>query len=486
MKKSKLIQILSKLSPAEFRDFGKFIDSPYFCSNKKLSEFYKLLKNYYPDFDALELSKENIFRKLYKQDNVVMGTMYYLISEMEKLLEQFLSIEKINPLSLELTALKAIGDMRLYNIFDVKYREIKKKLNKTYDPENLNNFILSNINRSNRIERKLSLTKKDVFQKEWFEPVDELVKLFMRNMLWNITLFSNFRKFLNEKLVIPFYNEILEYVEKNNKYENDLEMKLLFYQIKMVNSGDETYYYKLKKIFTDNHKKILPEVTQELMANLNNFCMQKVITGFEFHQEQFEIQNLYLKYYIEKSNDNFPVDAFNQIFMLGMSLDKVEWAKSFIRKYGKRLEEKFQSNAENYSYAIIDYKEMKFEEALKKLSSIKNFSHIFYKPSVKLLQMKIYFELNLFSEAEDAANAFTQFLRNDKVTTSNIKETYIDFVTVYKKLLSVQHSPDKNKINNFKHEIEKKRKFLLARKWFRDRIMEVEQKFSRNNKRRAV
>ena len=129
---------------------------------------------------------------------------------------------------------------------------------------------------------------------------------------------------------------------------------------------------------------------------------------------------------------------------------------------------------------------MKFEEALKKLSSIKNFSHIFYKPSVKLLQMKIYFELNLFSEAEDAANAFTQFLRNDKVTTSNIKETYIDFVTVYKKLLSVQHSPDKNKINNFKHEIEKKRKFLLARKWFRDRIMEVEQKFSRNNKRRAV
>ncbi|MEO8209098.1 MAG: hypothetical protein ABI840_00945 [bacterium] len=486
MKKSNLIQIISNLDEQEFKKFGKFIDSPYFNTNKKLNEFYKILVNYYPEFDALELSKENIFRKLYKQDKVVMGTMYYLISEMEKLLEKFLSIEKINPITLDLTSLKIIGDMRLYNIFDVKYKDIKKKLNKIYDPENLNNFILSNINRHNKIERKISLTKKDVFQKEWMEPVDELVKLFLKNMLWSIALFSNFKKHLNEKLNIPFYNEILDYVEKNKNYENDLELNLIFYQIKMINNNEEKYYFKLKKLFIDNNKKIKTEVAQELMANLNNFCMQKVITGFGYREEQFEIQNLYLKYYIEKSNDNFPIDAFNQIFMLGMSLDKVDWAKAFIHKYGQRVEEKFQSNALNYSYALIDYREKKFGDALRKLSEIKNYSHIYYKPSVKLLQLKIYFELNLFSEAEDAANSFTQFLRNDKLTTSNIKKTYIDFLKIYKKLLSVQFSIDRNKINNFKHEIEKKRKFLLARKWFRDRIEEIEQASSKNKKRKAI
>lgn len=53
--------------------------------------------------------------------------------------------------------------------------------------------MLANINRANMIERKESLTKKDVFKKEWLEPVNELVKLFLKNMLWNISLFSNFK-----------------------------------------------------------------------------------------------------------------------------------------------------------------------------------------------------------------------------------------------------------------------------------------------------
>ncbi|MEO8666007.1 MAG: hypothetical protein ABI462_10960 [Ignavibacteria bacterium] len=486
MLKSNLIEIISKLSEQDFKKFGKFVDSPYFNVNKKLSGFYKILAEYYPDFELLEFSKENLYRKIYGKDKVVMGTMYFLISEMEKLLEKFLSIEKIDPVTLDISALKAIGDMRLHNIFDIKYRSIRKKLKKTSDPENLNNFILSGINRFNKIERKESLTKKDVFPKEWFEPVDELVKLFLKNMLWNIVLFSNFKQFLNEKIDIPFYNEIMKYVEENEKSMSDPESKLIFYQIKMINDKNDEYYFKLKKLFSENNKKITIEQTQELMANLNNFCMNKVINGFAFKEEQFEIQNLFLKHCIERSVDNFPVDAFNQIFMLGVSLDKLDWAKGFVEKYSLRLEEKFLDNAVHYSYACIDYYEKNLEKALKQLSKIKNYSHVYYKPSVKLLQLKIYFELNLFSEADDAMKTFSQFLRNDKLTTSNIKKTYSDFLKTYKRLLAIQYSGNINKINDFKYEIEKANKFLLAKNWFRARIEELESGITKKNKRKVV
>lgn len=486
MLKSNLILILSKLSETEFKKFGKFIDSPYFNSNKKLAEFYKILTEHYPDFDDLGLSKENIFRKLYKQDKVVMGTMYFLISEMESLLEKFLSIEKIDPLLLEMSALKTIGSMNLNKIFDVMYRDIKKKLSKKDDTYNLNNFMLANINRANMIERKESLTKKDVFKKEWLEPVDELVKLFLKNMLWNIALFSNFKKHLNEKLSIPFYDEVLMYVEKNKLYEKDIGLKLLLYQTKMINGNDEKYYHELKKIFKANYRSISLDDTQELMANLNNFCMQKVISGSPYQEEQFEIQNLFLKHYIEKSNDSFPIDAFNQIFMLGMALDKVNWAKDYVRRYGKRLEDKFRDNALPYSNAVICFSEMQYAQALKQLSSIKNFSHIYYKPAVKLLQLKIYYELELYAEASDASNTFVQFLRNDKLTTSDIKKVYSDFVNVYKKLLAAQFSADRNKISSIKHEVENKRKFLIARNWFKKKINELEHNFINGKKKKAI
>ncbi|MBK9227146.1 MAG: hypothetical protein IPL67_08895 [Ignavibacteria bacterium] len=473
MQKSNLIKILLKLNSSEFKSFGKFVNSPYFNTNKKLSEFYEELKKYYPAFDDLNLTKENIFRKLYGQDKVVMGTMYFLISEMEALLEKFLSIERIDPVALELSMLKTIGSMNLNKLFDVKYRNVKKQLTKAPDNYNLNNFMLANINRANMIERKESLTKKDVFKKEWLEPVNELVKLFLKNMLWNISLFSNFKKHLNEKLDIPFYNEVLSYVETNKLHEKDLGMKLLLYQTKMINDNDEKYYFELKRIFEDSHRFISLDDTQELMANLNNFCMKKVISGFPFQEEQFEIQNLFLKHYIEKTEDSFPIDAFNQIFMLGMSLGKVKWAKDYVRRYGKRLEEKFRDNALPYSNAVIYFREKQFGQALKQLSSIKNFSHIFYKPSVKLLQLKTYYELGLYAEAADVSNSFIQFLRNDRLTTSDIKKVYSDFIGIYKKLLSAQFSADRNKINSLKHEIETKRKFLIARNWFKEKINEL-------------
>jgi hypothetical protein len=482
MQKSNLIKILSKLNSSEFKSFGRFVNSPYFNTNRKLSEFYEELKKYYPAFDDLNLSKENIFRVLYRQDKVVMGTMYFLISEMEGLLEKFLSIERIDPVALELSALKTIGSMNLNKLFDVKYRDIRKKLNKVQDNYNINNFMLANINRANMIERKESLTKKDVFKKEWLEPVDELVKLFLKNMLWNISLFSNFKKHLNEKLEIPFYDEVLNYIDKNKLYEKDLGLKLLLFQTRMINDNDEEYYFELKKIFKGSHKLISLDDTQELMANLNNFCMKKVISGFPFQEEQFEIQNLFLKHYIEKTEDSFPIDAFNQIFMLGMSLGKVKWAKDYVRKYGKRLEENFRDNALLYSNAVINFREKQFGQALKQLSRIKNFSHIFYKPSVKLLQLKTYYELGLYAEAADVSNSFIQFLRNDRLTTSDIKKVYSDFIRVYKKLLSAQFSADRNKINSFKYEIERKRSFLISRKWFKEKVSDLENSILKDKK----
>ena len=96
---------MSSLSEAEFKKLGKFISSPYFNTNLKLTEMFELLKPYYPEFDSLEISKENFFRRLYGKDKYVEGTMFYLLSELENLICKFISIEKMQPEMQEVTLL---------------------------------------------------------------------------------------------------------------------------------------------------------------------------------------------------------------------------------------------------------------------------------------------------------------------------------------------------------------------------------------------
>ena len=470
MLKSKLTQILAGLNQTQFRDFGKFVNSPYFNANKKVCELYDILKRYYPDFDSPDLSMENLFRELYKKDVLVKGTMYFLVSETENLLERFLGIEKTDSLMIGASSLRSIGEMRLYKIFDVKYKELKKKLPKANDPDHIYRFLISGINRHNTIERKEFLTGKDKFKNVWMEPVDELIKLFLKNMLWNVVLLSNFKQTLNDELSIPFYKEVMEYAEKNEKKLNDIEMKILFYQVKVIIEDDEKYFIKLKNLLQENQKLISLEAIQEICTVLSNFCTYRILNGADLYKEQLEIQNLYLKKFIDRTKDVFPVDGFHQCFMLLIKLEDTEEAKKFINKYVKRLEEKFRANALAFGKASINYCEKKYDESLKEASTIKNFTHIFYKHAVKVLQLKSYYELGLFSEGEDSANAFINFLRHDKLTNVNVKNNYFEFLKFYKRLLTIQFSRNKKMIYKYKFELEKNKDFTTSKNWLIEKV----------------
>lgn len=474
MLKSNLIKLLSKLDKQDFRKFGKFVESPYFNNNLKLIELYNILSEFYPDFVSLELSKENIFRKLYKKDSVVIGTMHYLISELQSLLEKFISIEKTVPLEYELVFLDQLGKFRLDKYYDKINKEIKKKLERTDDTKNLLAFRLSEINRFHKIERKEFLTKKDTFKSEWMDPVNELFRLFIRNMMWNIELLSNIKQYYSRHLNVPMYEEIMDYIGKSGIIEKDIQLKIAFFRIKMLYGSGDEYFFKLKDFINKKHKEIPPDLLEVTLTQLNNFTTQKMLDGEEFLEEQFEIQNLYLKYVLKGKNDVIPVDAFFQIFAHSVYLNKIQWSLDFVNKFGKKLEPKFQNNALNYSLAYIHYINKEYDKALKLLSSIKNFSYIHYKPSVKMLQMKVFYDLNLISEAEDTAKAFIQFLRNDKLLNNEVRKTYGNFARYFLKLLNAGSGNSSSKVNSLKHSLLKDKNFVSGKLWLMSKLNDLE------------
>lgn len=486
MLNSNLFNLLSSLNESAFRKLGKFVNSPYFNTNAKLILFYDHLSGFYPDFDSLELSRENIFRKICKNDKYVEGTMFYLISEMEKLVCSFISQEKINKLSFDIALMEELSKNRLDSLFDKKYKSFLKKLDSCNDGDNFFKYYSSVIYSSHLDIQKNQLTKKDIYREEWFNPLSELIKFFLKRILVQILLLTNYNRTLNEKLEIPFVKKIMDIIESESRYLEQSDIKIIYHLIRIHLYNDEKSYYTAKDFLIKQNKKLNRNQINEIINSLLIFCSSNMMNGKINHAEQFEIAKMRIKFDQFVTNKVVRIDAFYNLFMLAVSLEEFEWAKDYLKKYSVYLEEKFRNNAVHYGNARIYFYEKEFEMALKEISKIKNFAFIHYKPAVKILQMMIYFELKLLPECTDAANSFIQFLRNDKLVHPDYKKVYDRFIKIYLKLVNVESSRKLAGLNDLSMKVKNMKEMLVSRKWITSKIDELGINLKNSKSKQAI
>src|SRR4029079_14156121 len=187
----------------------------------------------------------------------------------------------------------------------------------------------------------------DSFKKELYDPVDELIKFFLRNLLASLETIFNYKMTVNDKLKIPLIDDIMRVLEKNDFIEKDFETKILFYRKKMIMKYDIKIFNYLKGV-AENDPPLGKAYLNELITSLQLFCTHQVATGKDFVAQEFEIIMLYEKYNKEALKKFAKIDFYYQIFALGLSLGRIEWLKKFHEKYSGLIDEKFQNNAIHY------------------------------------------------------------------------------------------------------------------------------------------
>ena len=65
MHDTKLVQLLVKLTKSELKALDKFLNSPYFNTNKTVYKLWKHTKQYAPNFSSSMLKEEKIHSKLF-------------------------------------------------------------------------------------------------------------------------------------------------------------------------------------------------------------------------------------------------------------------------------------------------------------------------------------------------------------------------------------------------------------------------------------
>ena len=130
MHKSKLIQIMSTLSPAEMGRFDKYVHSPFFTVHQDTIRLFEIIKEAYPEFNEDEMSPETIYAKIYPNTLFNDSRLRTLRKYLLKLLLGFLAFieSEKNEWNEDLQQLEALFNRNLDKHFYKQLEEAEKKL----------------------------------------------------------------------------------------------------------------------------------------------------------------------------------------------------------------------------------------------------------------------------------------------------------------------------------------------------------------------
>jgi hypothetical protein len=488
MIQSKAIDIIKELNKKEFIQFGKYLESAAFTSNKKLIKLYNFLKRYYPAFSSEKLSKETVFRSVYGNTGYNDAKARKLLSDIYKEAERFIVI--LNALTHRETydkiLLEEFDVRKLDSLFESKYEEYNTYLDggekhyqyflEKYLVEWRN--IIFNLERGMQFKIAMNVYKRSDYLIFFF-----LSDLFLTlcdieankqayNVESKVNLTQAFISNLNEK-------KLLDYIEKNNFENKDVLFSYYLGYQAVSNFNDEKHYYNLKDHVLKNIDRFHEGTQKSTVIFLLNYCTRKLRTQHhqKFKLELYDSYNLYIKYKLYKiSDENYiRIDIFINILSNYFSVGKITEAAAFLENNIESIQPGHRKNMLALSNALIQFEKRNFGESLRNVSLIKSNTFL-YKNSVKVLGLKNNFELKNYEIARQLSHNYRNYLIENKNINPAHREKDLMFLRYYSTLWKIYDGKSvRSTISELKKEVLENDRFPES-DWILAKINELEAK----------
>lgn len=467
MNKSRLITILKTFSKDEIKDFRKFIDSPYFNKEGKyVLRFYDELKKYYPDFESNKLEKINLFKSLYPDKNYNDSVVRKLSSSLLKLSEEYLNYIYFikSGYSKDLMNLRMLRERRLTNQFELKSGELDEILSEhreNIDLDFFRNRFKLEIEKINYFMDSNSFVKQQqqsLQNIQTFIVYDALISIL--DIAYNILIGLSSMYSGKANVALQFIENLnLEKISEllKNKTPDIYPVFELFYlRYQSILNFDDKIYRKYKKIVIKNLKSYNRENQFTLLVSLQNYCITKFVKGYkEFVGELHEIHKEMLKrdLLINKQNGYINLSSYRNIILTAQNCGNLDWMEKFIRDYEKNILPEQKESLSAWAMASLYYERKKFSEALSKLQNVKN-DHFLTKHDIKLLMLKIFYELGEFETAITFADSYRHMVENDKTYSEMHRNSHRCFAIYYSKLIKLVANNNLKELPFLKNEVE--------------------------------
>lgn len=476
------IELLKTLSEEELRRFGDFVRSPFFNKREAVIKLFDLISKHAPDYASTALKKENLYKKLFPGKEYNEQTLRSRMSELSGLIRAFLVEinfkedtfyqkrkyidELIKRKKFELAeknisdAKESLNEARLYsqNFFLDKLRNMEdnislmhaKDLNieamkKAYEQGeySIHNFLLEFLAiNSDVISYEIETKDKKEFSyvKSFFEKFD----------------FEGYINLLNEK-DYEYFPLLAAY------YYGNLAQK---------HPESEYYFYELKNLVYEHHKKFSPVELSNYWVLLSNSAYTNFIKkGAKFKHESHEINKFFIDNKLYNENNPFSISGYQNIAVNALNVGDIDWGENFVERFkSKFLPEQIESRY-HYCKAIFCFERKKFEDAIEHLSKVK-YSDWNIKLDVRLNYLRNYYELGMSEQLISLIDSFRHFdSNNPDFAPEYLDEKIKNTLRYISKISNAKFGGKKFDYADFK-EAEASQNFIY-KKWIFEKMQEL-------------
>lgn len=473
LNKNKLFSILSTFSKVEFNRFKKFVESPYFNSNKDLITLLLSIETaIFKGHDANNF-KEDIWKKLYQDKPYDDVRLRKVFSDLLKLLEDYLAQEvyEKNPIHKINYAIQAVGERNLHKLYNSTMNTARRLSDRALYKDGefyYDQYIIEkkyyDLQNSDLDRSSMTNVEKIINNLDYFYLIEKL-RLLCETV--------NRKNIISAEYKLLFLDEIIEHMQKHS-YEEVPAISIHYHMyLTLVSKDGDEHYFKLKALL-EKHIDLFPkDQAKEIYTTAINYCLKRA----NFGNQDFLFEFLNLNEYLLEQNiiaeNELSPWRFKNIITAACKLKRFEWAENFINQYKDKITKSYRENAITFNTAQLYFYQKKYTELLPLLLQVE-YQDFTYSLSSKLLTVVTYYELDEIEPLLSFIEAFRTYLNRQSKLSVARKKRYLNTLKIVKKLSRLSFS-DQKKLAKIKEEALSLKGQISSEAWIFEKIESLEQ-----------
>ncbi|MGK0391196.1 MAG: hypothetical protein ACI94Y_003958 [Maribacter sp.] len=436
MQNSKLILLLKSFSVREYKEFQRFVASPFFNTNEEVVMFFTILKKLSPHFKEGRINKEQILKKMYPSKKFDDAHCKFLMNQLLKLAERYIAIANME----QKDTMKDyyLLDSYMQRGIDKNYQFILKKTKKILQSkkERDADFLHQEYLLTDIANLHFDKQSKRQGNEHLQQMVDTFDKYYMANKLKYTCQMLNNQSIISESYNISLAAEVSTFIHKND-YSHIPAVHLYHNLYMLLTGGKKGQFISTVQLFKDYRSTFGKTELRQILYFLVNFCIRQLKSGDDGDYYFNELFTLYQEgvdtgLLLEQGQIN-PWD-YKNIIKIGLKLKRFTETESFIIDYNDKLKEQYKEDALHYNLAELYYYKKKPQKALEHLIEVE-FSDIYYILGTKKILLKIYYETDEYDAMESLLISFQTYLKRNKLISENVRDTYLNFTKCLYKII---------------------------------------------------
>jgi hypothetical protein len=260
----------------------------------------------------------------------------------------------------------------------------------------------------------------------------------------------------------------------SNKYSEIMELYICLIKL-TINNRDEESFQKARAIFKNIYSSFSSWGKLDIYASLISACIKlEILDKRKYTKESFQIQREMVENNIYSDPVKSPMNMhmYRRCILLAEIHKDFEWMERFIRENTHKLPPEFRENMENFSNAIYSFGKGKYSDSLKYAGRI-SFEMFAFKYDLKMLLLKIYYELNHTEQTLSMIESYRHFLSDNRSLSEIKKETQRNFIQFTADLLRMKTDREYSGINIIRRRLEQTNT-VSEKEWLLEKINEIE------------